>query len=702
MLLAGNLFRSNQSTGELMLDNNDLERERGITILSKNVSINYKDTKINIIDTPGHSDFGGEVERVLNMADGCILLVDAFEGPMPQTRFVLQKALQIGLKPIVVVNKVDKPNCRPEEVYEMVFDLMFSLNATEDQLDFPVIYGSAKNNWMSTDWQQPTDNIYPLLDCILENIPAPEQLEGTPQMLVTSLDYSSYTGRIAVGRVHRGILKEGMNVSLAKRDGSIVKSKIKELHTFEGMGRVKVQEVSSGDICALVGIEGFEIGDTVCDYENPEALPPIAIDEPTMSMLFTINDSPFFGKEGKFVTSRHIHDRLMKELDKNLALRVRKSEEDGKWIVSGRGVLHLSVLIETMRREGYELQVGQPQVIFKEIDGGEMKKGMFSIMNYKNPLRGIASMHCSANTNMEGTDSAIFFGLSGTGKTTLSTDPKRLLIGDDEHGWDDEGVFNYEGGCYAKVINLDKESEPDIYAAIKRDALLENVTVAADGKIDFADKSVTENTRVSYPIYHINNIVKPVSKGPHAHQVIFLSADAFGVLPPVSILNPEQAQYYFLSGFTAKLAGTERGITEPTPTFSACFGAAFLSLHPTKYAEELVKKMNKVGAKAYLVNTGWNGSGKRISIKDTRGIIDAILDGSIDKAPTKVIPFFDFVVPTELPNVDPKILDPRDTYECACQWEEKAKDLAGRFIKNFAKFTGNEAGKALVAAGPKL
>ena len=342
------------------------------------------------------------------------------------------------------------------------------------------------------------------------------------------------------------------------------------------------------------------------------------------------------------------------------------------------------------------------QVILNTWYGGEMKKGMFSIMNYLNPLRGIASMHCSANTNMEGTDSAIFFGLSGTGKTTLSTDPKRLLIGDDEHGWDDEGVFNYEGGCYAKVINLDKESEPDIYNAIKRDALLENVTVAADGKIDFTDKSVTENTRVSYPIYHIENIVKPVSKGPHAHQVIFLSADAFGVLPPVSILNPEQAQYYFLSGFTAKLAGTERGITEPTPTFSACFGAAFLSLHPTKYAEELVKKMNKVGAKAYLVNTGWNGSGKRISIKDTRGIIDAILDGSIDKAPTKVIPFFDFVVPTALPNVDPKILDPRDTYECACQWEEKAKDLAGRFIKNFAKFTGNEAGKALVAAGPKL
>ena len=342
------------------------------------------------------------------------------------------------------------------------------------------------------------------------------------------------------------------------------------------------------------------------------------------------------------------------------------------------------------------------QVILNTWYGGEMKKGMFSIMNYMNPLRGIASMHCSANTDMEGTSSAIFFGLSGTGKTTLSTDPKRLLIGDDEHGWDDEGVFNFEGGCYAKVINLDKESEPDIWNAIKRDALLENCTVNAEGEINFADKSVTENTRVSYPIYHIENIVKPVSKGPHAKQVIFLSADAFGVLPPVSILNPAQAQYYFLSGFTAKLAGTERGITEPTPTFSACFGAAFLSLHPTKYAEELVKKMEMTGAKAYLVNTGWNGSGKRISIKDTRGIIDAILDGSIDKAPTKVIPFFDFVVPTELPGVDPKILDPRDTYECACQWEEKAKDLAGRFIKNFAKFTGNEAGKALVAAGPKL
>ena len=370
MMLAGHLFRNDQTNGELVLDNNDLERERGITILSKNVSINYNGTKINIIDTPGHADFGGEVERVLNMADGCILLVDAFEGPMPQTRFVLQKALQIGLKPIVVVNKVDKPNCRPEEVYEMVFDLMFSLNATEDQLDFPVLYGSAKNNWMGEDWKTPTGTITPLLDAIVKYIPAPKQLEGTPQMLITSLDYSSYTGRIAVGRVHRGTLKEGMNITLAKRDGTLVKSKIKEVHTFEGLGRKKVESVSSGDICAIIGVEGFEIGDTICDFENPEPLPPIAIDEPTMSMLFTINDSPFFGKEGKYVTSRHIHDRLMKELDKNLALRVRKTEnEDGKWIVSGRGVLHLSVLIETMRREGYELQVGQPQVIFKEIDG---------------------------------------------------------------------------------------------------------------------------------------------------------------------------------------------------------------------------------------------------------------------------------------------------------------------------------------------
>ena len=342
------------------------------------------------------------------------------------------------------------------------------------------------------------------------------------------------------------------------------------------------------------------------------------------------------------------------------------------------------------------------QVIINTWYGGEMKNGMFSYMNYLLPLHGMASMHCSANTDLNGQNTAIFFGLSGTGKTTLSTDPKRLLIGDDEHGWDDDGVFNFEGGCYAKVINLSKEAEPDIYNAIKRDALLENVTVDANGKIDFADKSVTENTRVSYPIYHITNIVKPVSKGPAAKQVIFLSADAFGVLPPVSILNAEQTKYYFLSGFTAKLAGTERGITEPTPTFSACFGAAFLSLHPTKYAEELVKKMEKSGAKAYLVNTGWNGSGKRISIKDTRGIIDAILDGSIDKAPTKTIPYFDFVVPTALPGVDPKILDPRDTYANASEWETKAKDLSERFIKNFKKFEGNTAGKALVAAGPKL
>ncbi len=370
MMLAGNLFREGQDLSNQVLDNNDLERERGITILSKNVSINWKGTKINIIDTPGHSDFGGEVERVLNMADGCLLLVDAFEGPMPQTRFVLQKALQIGLKPIVVVNKVDKPNCRPEEVYEMVFDLMFSLNATEDQLDFPVVYGSAKNGWMSEDYKKPTTDITYLLDKIIESIPAPKMIEGTPQMLITSLDYSSYTGRIAVGRVHRGTLTDGMNVTIAHRDGTLEKTKIKELHTFEGMGHKKTPEVKSGDICAVIGLEHFEIGDTICDFENPEALPPIAIDEPTMSMLFTINDSPFFGKEGKFVTSRHINDRLQKELEKNLALRVRQFEDNtDKWVVSGRGVLHLSVLIETMRREGYELQVGQPQVIYKEIDG---------------------------------------------------------------------------------------------------------------------------------------------------------------------------------------------------------------------------------------------------------------------------------------------------------------------------------------------
>ena len=341
------------------------------------------------------------------------------------------------------------------------------------------------------------------------------------------------------------------------------------------------------------------------------------------------------------------------------------------------------------------------QVIINTWYGGEMKKGMFSMMNYYLPLQGIASMHCSANCDMNGENTAIFFGLSGTGKTTLSTDPKRRLIGDDEHGWDDNGVFNFEGGCYAKVIGLSKEHEPDIYGAIKRNALLENVTVAEDGTIDFNDKSVTENTRVSYPINHINNI-QPGSSAPAAKNVIFLSADAFGVLPPVSILTPEQTQYYFLSGFTAKLAGTERGITEPTPTFSACFGQAFLELHPTKYAEELVKKMQKSGAKAYLVNTGWNGTGKRISIPDTRGIIDAILDGSILKAETKKIPMFDFEVPTSLPNVNPAILDPRDTYDCACKWEEKAKDLAARFIKNFGKYTNNEAGKALVAAGPQL
>ena len=371
MILQGKQFRENEKqSGDLILDNNDQERERGITILAKNVSVHYKDYKINIIDTPGHSDFGGEVERVLNMADGVLLLVDAFEGTMPQTRFVLQKALGLGKKAIVVVNKVDKPNCRPDEVQEEVFDLMFSLGASEEQLDFKTIYGSAKQGWMSTDWKNKTEDITALLDAIIEDIPEPEATEGTPQMMITSLEYSSYIGRIAIGKLTRGKLKSGMPVTLCKRDGvTQIKSRIKDLMLFEGLEKQKVEEVEAGEICAIVGIEGFEIGDTIADFENPEALPPIAIDEPTMSMLFAINDSPFFGKDGKFVTSRHIHDRLMKELDKNLALRVRKSEEDGKWIVSGRGVLHLSVLIETMRREGYELQVGQPQVIFKEIDG---------------------------------------------------------------------------------------------------------------------------------------------------------------------------------------------------------------------------------------------------------------------------------------------------------------------------------------------
>ncbi|MDR1632128.1 MAG: translational GTPase TypA [Dysgonamonadaceae bacterium] len=369
MLLAGKLFRDDKTELDQFLDSNDLERERGITILAKNVSINYKDYKINIIDTPGHADFGGEVERVLNMADGVLLLVDAFEGPMPQTRFVLQKAIALGLKPVVVINKVDKPNCRPEEVQEMVFDLMFSLDASEEQLDFATIYGSAKQGWMSDDWKKPSGNILPLLDAIIEHIPEPAVLEGTPQMQITSLDYSNYVGRIAVGRIHRGELREGMDVALCKRDGSIVKSRIKELDVFEGLGRTKVSSVQSGDICAIIGIEGFEIGDTIADINNPEPLAPIAIDEPTMSMLFTINDSPFFGKDGKYVTSRHIYERLMRELDKNLAMRVEPSDSADAWIVYGRGVLHLSILIETMRREGYELQVGQPQVIIKEKNG---------------------------------------------------------------------------------------------------------------------------------------------------------------------------------------------------------------------------------------------------------------------------------------------------------------------------------------------
>ncbi|MEN8957340.1 MAG: GTP-binding protein, partial [Flavobacteriales bacterium] len=369
MILAGKLFSDHETPGELIMDNNDLERERGITILAKNVSVNYKGVKINIIDTPGHSDFGGEVERVMNMADGVLLLVDAFEGPMPQTRFVMQKAIEAGLKPIVVVNKVDKENCTPDIAYENVFDLMFSVGASEEQLDFPVIYGSAKNGWMSTDWKEPTEDITPLLDCVLENIPTPVFDEGTTQLLITSLDYSAYVGRIAVGRLQRGTIKEGQQVSLVKRDGSVVKSKVKELFVFEGMGKLKVTEVQTGDICGIVGVEGFEIGDTIADFENPEALQTIKIDEPTMSMMFTINNSPFFGKEGKFVTSRHIKDRLDKELEKNLALQVKDTGSADSFMVFGRGILHLSVLIETMRREGYELQIGQPQVIIKEVDG---------------------------------------------------------------------------------------------------------------------------------------------------------------------------------------------------------------------------------------------------------------------------------------------------------------------------------------------
>jgi len=440
MLLAGQLFRDNQNSGELILDNNDLERERGITILSKNVSISYKGTKINIIDTPGHADFGGEVERVLNMADGCLLLVDAFEGPMPQTRFVLQKAIQMGLKPIVVINKVDKPNCRPEEVHEMVFDLMFSLDATEEQLDFPTIYGSAKQGWMrEEDWKEPTEDITPLLDAIVKYIPAPQVLEGTPQMLITSLDFSKYVGRIAVGRIHRGELNENQDVMLCKRDGSMMKTRIKELNVFEGLGRVKVTNVQCGDICALVGIEGFEIGDTIADLENPEPLDPIDIDEPTMSMMFTINDSPFFGKDGKFVTSRHIHDRLMKELDKNLALRVESTNSADSWIVYGRGILHLSVLIETMRREGYELQVGQPKVIIKEIDGVKCEPVETLTVNlpeeYSSKIIDIVTRRRGELTMMETKNDRVFLefnmpsrGIIGLNNTALTLSAGEAVI----------------------------------------------------------------------------------------------------------------------------------------------------------------------------------------------------------------------------------------------------------------------------------
>ena len=453
--------------------------------------------------------------------------------------------------------------------------------------------------------------------------------------------------------------------------------------------------------------EGYKNDNHPASEEAWKAVKDIALKELSNKRLFVVDAFCGANKDTRMAVRFIVEVAWQAHFIKNMF--IKPTEEELKNFEPNFVVYNASkAKVENYKELGLNSETcimfnitSREQVIINTWYGGEMKKGMFSMMNYYLPLKGIASMHCSANTDMEGKNTAIFFGLSGTGKTTLSTDPKRLLIGDDEHGWDDNGVFNFEGGCYAKVINLDKESEPDIYNAIKRNALLENVTLDANGKIDFADKSVTENTRVSYPINHITNIVKPISSAPAAKNVIFLSADAFGVLPPVSILTPEQTQYYFLSGFTAKLAGTERGITEPTPTFSACFGQAFLELHPTKYAEELVKKMQKSGAKAYLVNTGWNGTGKRISIRDTRGIIDAILNGDILNAPTKKIPYFDFEVPTSLPGVDSKILDPRDTYANVADWEAKAQDLAGRFVKNFAKYEGNKAGKALVKAGPK-
>ena len=544
MLYAASLFRENENKGELILDNNDLERERGITILSKNVSIEYKGYKINIIDTPGHADFGGEVERVLNMADGVLLLVDAFEGPMPQTRFVLQKALELNLKPIVVINKVDKLNCRPDEVQEAVFDLMCALNATEDQLDFQTIYGSAKNGWMSTDWHRQTDNITALMDAIIEYIPAPKVLEGTPQMLVTSLDYNSYVGRIAVGRVHRGELRDGQQVMLAKKDGTMVRTKIKELHTFQGMGRVKTDVVKSGDICALIGIDGFEIGDTICDIENPEPLKPIAIDEPTMSMTFTINDSPFFGKDGKFVTSRHIQDRLTKELEKNLALRVEPSETDSGWRVFGRGVLHLSVLIETMRREGYELQVGQPQVLIKEIDGVKCEPVEMLTVNCPEDCSGkiieFVTVHKGDMTKMElvGDRVQLEFIIPSRGIMGLRTYTMNVSAGEAIVAHRFLEYQPYKGEMPVRVNGSLIAMEAGTASAYALDHLQDRGRFFIDAQEEvYAGQVVGENAKEG-------DIVINVTKAKNLTNMRSKSADDKAVLPPPVRFSLEEALEY--------------------------------------------------------------------------------------------------------------------------------------------------------------
>lgn len=544
MLYTANLFRENEQKGELILDNNELERERGITILSKNVSIEYKGVKINIIDTPGHADFGGEVERVLNMADGVLLLVDAFEGPMPQTRFVLQKALELNLKPIVVINKVDKLNCRPDEVQEAVFDLMFTLDATEEQLDFQTIYGSAKNGWMSTDWKKPTTDLTALMDAIIEYIPAPEIIEGTPQMLITSLDYNPYVGRIAVGRVHRGVLRDGQQVTLAKKDGTKVRTKIKELQTFSGMGRMKTDEVKSGDICALIGIDGFEIGDTICDIENPEPLKPIAIDEPTMSMTFTINDSPFFGKDGKFVTSRHIQDRLNKELEKNLALRVEASTNDSSWRVFGRGVLHLSVLIETMRREGYELQVGQPQVLLKEIDGVKCEPIEQLTVNTPDECSGkiieFVTIHKGDMTKMElvGDRVQLEFTIPSRGLMGLRTYAMNVSAGEAIVAHRFLEYQPYKGDMPVRTNGSLIAMEGGTASAYALDKLQDRGRFFIDPQEDvYAGQVVGENAKEG-------DIVINVVKAKNLTNMRSKSADDKAVLPPAVKFSLEEALEY--------------------------------------------------------------------------------------------------------------------------------------------------------------